>query len=138
MLNLFRIKNIRKYLSKAATEILVVSHLDYSNLIVYGTAEKELTKMQRIHNMCAKLVLSRGKYDSTKQALFDRYWLPIKDRIKFKILTTIFNCGTGRAPTYLIELLSERVNRRQRLRSVSDPGIIYDTPFNKKTRFSLV
>ena len=51
--------------------------------------------------MCAKLVLSRGKYDSAKQALFDRYWLPIKARIKFKILTTMFNCGTGCAPTYM-------------------------------------
>jgi len=26
--------------------------------------------MQRIQNMCAKLVLSRSKYDSVKQALF--------------------------------------------------------------------
>jgi len=50
MLNSFRIKNIRKYLTKAAIEILVlsliVSHL--CNLILYGIAEKELTKMQRI------------------------------------------------------------------------------------------
>ena len=74
----FQIKSIRKYLTKAATEILVlsrvVSHLDYCNLI----AKIELTKMQRIQNMCAKLVLSRGKYDSAKQALFDLHWLPNK------------------------------------------------------------
>ena len=48
----------------------------------------------------------------------------------------MFNCGTGRAPTYLIELLSESVHRRQWLRSASDPGIRYDIPFNKKTRFN--
>jgi len=47
----------------------------------------------------------------------------------------MFNCGTGRAPTYLSELLSESVNRRQWLKSASDPGIRYDIPFNKKTRF---
>ena len=43
MLYFFRIKSIRKYLIKAATEILVlslvVSHLNYCNLIVYGIAE---------------------------------------------------------------------------------------------------
>jgi len=44
--------------------------------------------------MCAKLVLSRGKYDSAKQA--------IKARINFKICTTMYNCGTGGAPTYLM------------------------------------
>ena len=46
----------------------------------------------------------------------------------------MFNCGTGRVPTYLIELLSERANPRQGLRSVSDPGIRYDIPFNKKNK----
>ena len=52
------------------------------------------------------------------------------------MLTTIFNCRTGRALTYLIELLSESVNPRQGLRSTSDPGIRYDIPFNKKTMFN--
>ena len=60
----------------------------------------------------------------------------IKARINFKILTTIFNCGTGRVPTYLIELSS--VNRRQGLRSASDHGMNYDVPFNKKTWFIMI
>ena len=48
----------------------------------------------------------------------------------------MFNCGIGRAPTYLMELLSESVNRGQWVRSASDTGIIYDIPFNKKTWFN--
>ena len=48
----------------------------------------------------------------------------------------MFNCGTGRARSYLIELLSESVNQRQGLSSASDPGIIYDIPFKRKTRFN--
>ena len=40
------------------------------------------------------------------------------------------------ASTYIIELLPESVNPRQRLRSASDPGIRYYIPFNKKTRFN--
>ena len=74
--------------------------------------------------MCAKLVLSRGKYDSAKQALFDLHWLPIKARINFKILTTM--------------LLSESVNPRQGLRSASDHGMNYNVPFNKKTWFIMI
>ena len=62
--------------------------------------------------MCSQLVLSRGKHDSAKQALFDIHWLSIKAILNFKILTTWFNCSNGRAPTYLFELLSESVNRR--------------------------
>ena len=53
MLIFFRIYRIRNYLTKAATEILVlslvVSHLDNCNLILYGIAEIELTKMQLLY-----------------------------------------------------------------------------------------
>jgi len=58
MLNFFRIKNIRSYLSKEATETLVlslvISHLDYCNVILYGVSDKDIYKLQRIQNMCAK------------------------------------------------------------------------------------
>ena len=112
MYNYLKIKNIRKYLTKEATEILVLSlvifHLDYCNLILYGTAQCEINKMQRIQNMCAKLVLSRQKYDSSKDALYELHWLPVKARITFKLLTFMYNCSDGHAPKYLTELLKEK------------------------------
>ena len=56
MLYYFKIKSIRKYLSKEATETLllslVISHLDYCNIIVYGTAQNELMKLQRVPSLC--------------------------------------------------------------------------------------
>lgn len=96
MLNYFKIKSIRKHLSKEATETLVlslvISHLDYCNVILYGIPQNELLKLQRIQNMCAKLVLNRSKYESSKQALYDLHWLPVKARISFKILIYICIC----------------------------------------------
>ena len=68
MLNYFRIKCIRKFLTVDATKIivlsLVISHLDYCNSILFGIAECDLHKMQRIQNMCANLtlVLNSGKF----------------------------------------------------------------------------
>lgn len=108
MLNFFRIKNIRNYLTKEATETLilslVISHLDYCNVILYGIPDKDIYKLQRIQNMCAKLVLKRRKFDSSKQALYDLHWLPIKARINQKILTFMYQCSVGSAPLYLAEL----------------------------------
>ena len=113
MLNYFRIKSIRKYLTSEATEILVlslvISHLGCCNVILYGVAQSDLGKMQRIQNMCAKLVLHRKKFDSSKRALYDLHWLPIKARITFKLLTFMYNCSVVNAPTYLTERLSEQV-----------------------------
>lgn len=139
MLYYFKIKSIRKYLSKEATETLllslVISHLDHCNIILYGIAKKELMKLQRIQNMCAKLVLNRSKYDSSKQALFDLHWLPVKARINFKILIYMYNCSVGNAPSYLTDLLSHQVPKRT-LRSSESSGGCFVIPFNKKKSFS--
>ena len=94
MLNFFKIKSICRYLTREATEglclSLVISHLDYCNVILYGISQGELAKLQRIQNMCAKLVLNRSRYESSKQALNDLHWLPIKARINFKMLTYMY------------------------------------------------
>lgn len=138
MLNYSRIKSIRKYLSKEATEILVlslvISHLDYCNVILYGVAQCDLDKLQRIQNMCAKLVLNRKWTDSSKQALHDLHWLPIKARITFKILTYMYNCSVGHAPLYLTELLSKLAPSRS-LRSTDKSEDNYVVPFNRRKTF---
>ena len=63
MINLQRIRNIRRYLSMEACKVLVLglvmSHIDYSNSILYGISNQEIQKMQRIQNICAKLVLRK-------------------------------------------------------------------------------
>jgi len=141
MMNFLRIKSIRKYLSSAATETLVlslvISHLDYCNVILYGIADSDIHKLQRIQNMCAKLVLNCRKFDSSKDALFKLHWLPVKARITFKILTYMYNCSIRNAPTYLTELLTEKHVGRSGLRStVQESFKLYDVPFNKKSTFS--
>ena len=70
MINLNKIRNIRRYLTTEATEVLVLrlvmSHLDYSDSILYGISKHQMQKMQRIQNVCAKLVLKKDKYSSSK------------------------------------------------------------------------
>lgn len=85
--------------------------------------------------MCAKLVLQRKKLDSSRQALFDLHWLPIKSRIEYKILTFVYNCSIGHAPKYLSELLTKQVPNT-RLRSAKTSENCYVIPFNKRKTFS--
>ena len=88
--------------------------------------------------MCAKLVLICRKFDSSKDALLKLHWLPVKARITFKILTYMYNCLIGNAPTYLTELLTEKHVGRSGLRFtiIQKSFILYDVPFNKKSTFS--
>ena len=67
-----------------------------------------LKKMQSIQNWAAKVVLRRRKYDSSTKCLIELHWLPILQRIKFKLLTLVFRGLHGSLPQYLQELLVVR------------------------------
>ena len=56
--------------------------------------------------------------DGVTECLQQLYWFPIIKRIKHKVLTLVFRCLKGEAPTYLQDLLILHTNSQQGLRSV--------------------
>ena len=109
MANFVKIKTIRKYITVEVTTLLCltmcISHLDYSNVMLFGLPKRSLNKMQRVQNMCAKLTLRRSRYDSSTNALKELHWLPIVKRIEYKICLLTFKALSGRAPKYLSDLI---------------------------------
>ena len=110
MFNIQRIKHIRKYLTQSACETLVhglvMSHLDYTNSLMFGLPSCDINCMQCVQNVAGKMVLKHCKYDSTTNTLIQLHWLPISFRIKFKILTLVYGCFDNAAPKYLQEMLT--------------------------------
>ena len=82
-----------------------------------------------VQTMCAKLTLKKSKYDSTWEALAQLHWLPIKQRINFKIATITHKCLYGTAPQYLKDLLILAPTPRS-LRSSNDKTRLI-IPFTK-------
>ena len=121
--NFVRIRNIQQYLTTDACSTLVlglcISHLDYANTLYYGLPDKTISNLQIVQSMCAKLTLRKSKYDSTTDALLHLHWLPIKQRINFKIATITHKCIYGTTPQYLKDLLILAPNPRS-LRSSND------------------
>ena len=82
-----KVRSICKYITQEACTTLLLmlcmSHLDYSNAVLYGIPNKTLNKYQRIQNMCATLVLGKSKYDSSTESLKALHWLPIWQSSKF-------------------------------------------------------
>ena len=109
MKSIFKIKNVRKYLTQSVTKILVlstvVSHLDYCNSILAGLPNSEISWMQRVQNIAAKLVLGKSKFHSSSECLWELHWLPINKQIQFKVLTLVFKCLDCAGPLYLRNLL---------------------------------
>ena len=121
MINYVNIRNIRKYLNKGMCETLVLSlvitHLDYCNSILYGVPDITIKKLQRVQNLCAKLILNKTKYDSNTDCLKELHWLPVVYRIKFKIVTIMHKCIHGVAPQYLKDLVTFKQPASRSLRS---------------------
>ena len=61
MSNIQRIKYLRPILTEDTTQALVLglvnSHIDYCNSLFVGLPETDISKLQRIQNVGAKLVL---------------------------------------------------------------------------------
>ncbi len=79
----------------------------------------DVQKLQRVHNMTAKVEISTSQYDDWRMtaALKTLYWLPIRIRVEFKALTLEFGCMHGQALMYLSVLVNPNVtSRRQGLR----------------------
>ena len=119
--NLHNIRKIRNSLSqKAAEQIvisLVISHLDYANAILINLPAKTIYPLQRIQNQAAKLILMRKCSDSSKDALKELHWLPVKWRIVFKVLCLAFKCVNNQAPDYLLEMFLKSDSSYYSLRS---------------------
>ena len=81
-------------------------------------SESNFKKLQRVQNTLARVVLRRGKYDHITPALVELHWLPIKQRVTFKIATTTFKIRYLHQPTYLLDLLNHYTPTRS-LRSSS-------------------
>ena len=110
MWNLQKLKAIRNVLTddacKTLISALVLSHLDYTNMILIGLPEVDIKKMQIVQNMAAKLVLNCSAMESSTCCLRNLHWLPIRERIEHKLIRMTYKCLNGEAPDYLSDLLS--------------------------------
>ena len=117
-----KIGKLRRYLDPANTKKLVhafvSSRLDNCNSLLAGLPDKELDKLQRVQNAAARVITLTRKYAHITPVLYNLHWLPIKQRIAYKILLLTFKIIHGQAPSYLSELIAA-YNPPRSLRSES-------------------
>ena len=125
--HLRNISAIRNCLTKEATERLIhafiSSRLDNCNGLLYELPSSLLTKLQRVQNTAARIIARRPKHHSITAILKELHWLPVKQRIKFKIVTTTWKALHGLAPSYIEELLTPYTPSRE-LRSSHGKNLV--------------
>ena len=66
---------------------IVGARLDYCNSILYGAPMSTVSKLQRVENSLARVVLQQPKRSHAEPLLRTLHWLPIKQRIQYKLAT---------------------------------------------------
>ena len=90
-------------------------------------------KLQRVQNAAAWLTTGTAKFSHITPVLRTFHWLPIKQRVQFKMLILVFKTINGLAPNYITNLVnicpSKYLLRRK--------NEILLEPYNGKTKKTL-
>ena len=119
--------SIRKFLSPDDLRILVqsiiISRIDNCNSLLYGVLASNLSKLQKLQNACARLIYNKKKSEHVTPLLRELHWLPVEQRIVFKILLLVFKFFQKSLPVYLTESLhvSERGQYMLKIPRTSTP-----------------
>jgi hypothetical protein len=108
--HLRRLRAVRRQLGREVTARLVsafiLSRLDYCNALLAELPVSTLAPLQRVMNAAARLVCDLSSRDHVTPALQSLHWLPIKQRIEFKLCLLIHLAVNGKAPTYLKDIIT--------------------------------
>ena len=122
---------------KVIVHAFVASKIDYCNSLLYGSTERVLHPMQVVLNAAARLVVSAGRRDHITPILRELHWLPIRQRILYKMAVLAFHsfhCIHQSAPTYLSEMFTSTadVPGRCHLRSAHRGEVVVPRTFMKR------
>ena len=112
----------------ALCRCLILSRLDYCNSLLHQLSSASLQKLQRIQHKAARLVIG-GDVEPT-DAMTSLHWLPVPERIKFKVALLAHKAVMTGMPSYIASTLSPHSHVRS-LRSESFNFLNIPIPRNK-------
>ena len=136
--HLRQLRSVRRSITTEAATALVhafiSSRLDYCNSLLYDIYDTLLNKLQRVQNAAARLINCTCKFDHVTSFLRDTlHWLPIKQRIQYKIATLVYKSLNAMAPQYLKDMCLpvSALSGRQQLRSATNLDLVVPRTYTK-------
>ena len=79
----------------------VASRIDYCNAVLYGVTNAVIWRLQAVLHAAARLITGVRRNDHITPTLRDTlHWLPVSQRIIFKIALMTYDSIRGRSPAY--------------------------------------
>lgn len=135
--HLYNIGRIRKHLTQKSAEqlvhALITTKLDYCNALLIGLPSSLMSRLQRLQNVAARIVTCTKTSCHITPVLRELHWLPVQQRVKFKVLLLVFKCVNNMAPRYLTDLIVPYKSTRS-LRSSSQN--LLNVPFSRNSSYN--
>ena len=116
-----------EFIDNRCCQDVVGGRLDYCNSLLYGVRGELLRCLQSVQNAAARFIPGTRKYYyHITPVLRNLHWLPVRQRIIFKIATLMYRCLNGLTPSYLAAdcIVVSAISGRRQLRSVTS-GQLY-------------
>ena len=140
MFSLTQIK-LRRIGSKLSLELkiqlvhsCILSHLDYCNATLSSLSVSQLNILQKLQNSAVRFIYNLKRRDRVKPYMKQLHFLPVRERISYKLALLTFKAIHGIAPSYMTELINlKNPNKVYGLRTNDNPYILkYHKPYNLK------
>ena len=130
------LSRIRKYVSMSVATILanalVSSRLDYCNSLFSGLTGKQCYRLQSIQNTLCRIVARLPRRAHITGTLKKLHWLPVKQRILFKINTITYKAISTGHPAYLQQYLQPYTCSLNTRRSSPSRKVLTEFPYRSR------
>ena len=125
LLNLWKIGNkLSLDLKVKLVNTLIHSRLDYCNGLLAGASAKDLGRLQKVQNAATRFIIGRRSIRSTSDYRKQLHFLPVANRIQYKLCLLTYKCLNGLSPKYMSDLVQCRKQKTKHLRRDGDKSYL--------------
>ena len=124
---------IRKYITRDACNHAVRSHvisrLDYCNGLLTEVPSVQFRRLQSLQNWAARIIFKVDRRHDPTPLLKSLHWLPVKERIMFKILLLVYKSFHDQAPIYILQkIVSSYINHLDQIFALALTCFVFAVP----------
>jgi hypothetical protein len=95
------IRSLTADAKRTLVQTFIFSRLDYYNSLLFGISDGLIRRLQSLQNAATRMITGARYHDHITPVLHQLHWLPVRQRIRYKVAVLVYKSLHGLAPDYL-------------------------------------